>query len=122
MRFLINVIANAFMTKLKKSKLITYEEDDIKPILYIIVPCYNEEEVLPLTSNLFSSKIEALIQNGKISAKSRIMLVNDGSSKNTWDIICALPQNSHYFLGISQSRNRGHQNTVLAGLLEAKER
>lgn len=93
-----------------------------KPILYIVVPCYNEEEVLPLTSDLFLNKIKQLVQAKKIHEGSRILFVNDGSKDRTWDIIQGLADKERHFIGISQSRNRGHQNAVLAGLMEAKER
>lgn len=93
-----------------------------KPILYIVVPCYNEEEVLPLTSDLFLNKIKQLVQAEKIHEGSRILFVNDGSKDRTWDIIQGLADKERHFIGISQSRNRGHQNAVLAGLMEAKER
>lgn len=92
-----------------------------KPILYIVVPCYNEEKVLPITSKMFEDKLEELEKKGKISDKSRVLYVNDGSKDDTWNIICGLAENSPRCLGISQSRNRGHQNAVLAGLMEAKE-
>lgn len=91
------------------------------PILYIIVPCYNEHEVLPITSVLFLEKIKRLIQEEKISEQSRILFVNDGSKDNTWEIIKGLAEQDNHFIGISQSRNRGHQNAVLAGLMEAKD-
>ena len=91
------------------------------PSLYIIIPCYNEQEVLPITAPMFNSKLKALIAAGKISDSSRIMFVNDGSKDNTWDIITALAKQDEHFIGISQSRNRGHQNAVLAGLMEAKD-
>lgn len=91
------------------------------PILYIIIPCYNEEKVLPITSKLFLKKIEELIQKNMIDEKSRILFVNDGSKDDTWNIICNLAKENEKFTGISQSRNRGHQNAVLAGLMEAKE-
>ena len=90
-------------------------------VLYIIIPCYNEETVLPITSKLFLNKLNSLIKSGKISAKSRILFVNDGSKDSTWDIICKLAQEDEHYIGISQSRNRGHQNAVLAGLMEAKD-
>ncbi len=93
-----------------------------KPILYIVVPCYNEEEVLPLTSDLFLNKIKQLVQAEKIHEGSRILFVNDGSKDRTWNIIQGLADKERHFIGISQSRNRGHQNAVLAGLMEAKER
>lgn len=90
-------------------------------ILYIIIPCYNEEKVLPITSTMFLEKIENLVDKGKISDKSRIMFVNDGSKYQTWEIICELAKTDEHYMGISQSRNRGHQNAVLAGLMEAKD-
>ena len=93
-----------------------------KAILYIVVPCYNEEKVLPITSGMFLKKIQKLVQAEKIDEKSRIMFVNDGSQDRTWEIICELAKKDEYFIGISQSRNRGHQNAVLAGLMEAKDR
>lgn len=93
----------------------------MNPILYIIVPCYNEESVIPITAPMFLDKINELISLGMIDDKSRIMFVNDGSRDRTWEIIKELSiQNTHY-IGISQSRNRGHQNAVLAGLMEARE-
>ena len=91
------------------------------PILYIIIPCYNEQEVLPITSELFLDKLMYLIQRRKISEQSRILFVNDGSKDNTWEIITELSRCNHHFIGISQSRNRGHQNAVLAGLMEVKD-
>lgn len=96
--------------------------DRSNPILYIIIPCYNEEEVLPATAPLFLKKIEYLIASGKISNDSKILFVNDGSKDSTWDIISKLSQSDPHYMGISQSRNRGHQNAVLAGLMEAKDR
>lgn len=92
-----------------------------KAILYIVVPCYNEEKVLPITSGMFLEKVQKLIQAEKIDEKSRIMFVNDGSKDQTWRIICELAKKDEHFIGISQSRNRGHQNAVLAGLMEAKD-
>ena len=91
------------------------------PTLYIVVPCYNEKEVLPITSKMFEDKIVELIGLKKISEKSRVLFVNDGSKDNTWDIIKDLAKNSQYLEGISLSRNRGHQNAVLGGLMEAKD-
>lgn len=90
-----------------------------KPILWIVIPCYNEEEVLPITSGIFLKKINDLVFNNKIDDKSRILFVNDGSKDKTWDIICSLSKQDKHYIGISQSRNRGHQNAVLAGLMEA---
>lgn len=94
----------------------------MKTALYLIVPCYNEQEVLPITSGIFLSKITQLISDEKISDESRIMFVNDGSRDKTWEIICSLAKTDRHFIGISQSRNRGHQNAVLAGLMEARDR
>ena len=92
-----------------------------KPVLYIVIPCYNEEKVLPITAPLFLNKLNELTSLGKISSDSRIMFVNDGSRDSTWSIIEALAEENEHYIGISQSRNRGHQNAVLAGLMEAKE-
>ena len=93
-----------------------------RPILWIIIPCYNEEQVLPLTAPQFLKKLEQLAAEGLISAQSRILFVNDGSGDRTWEIIRQLAQEDERYLGICQSRNRGHQNAVLAGLMEAKDR
>lgn len=90
------------------------------PILYIVIPCYNEEEVLPMTSGIFKDKLEYLICKNKISPDSKILFVDDGSKDSTWDIILKLSLENKCFIGIQQSRNRGHQNAVLAGLMEAK--
>lgn len=91
------------------------------PKLYIVIPCYNEEEVLPVTAPMFLEKINSLVSKGKISDDSRVMFVNDGSRDKTWDIIERLSKEDKHYIGISQSRNRGHQNAVLAGLMEAKD-
>lgn len=93
-----------------------------KPILWIVIPCYNEEQVLPITAPLFLQKIRDLAAAGQISADSRVLFVNDGSRDKTWEIICELARQDEHYIGISQSRNRGHQNAVLAGLMEAKDR
>ncbi len=93
-----------------------------KPILWIIVPCYNEEAVLPITAPLFLQKLNGLIAAEKVAEDSRILFVNDGSKDKTWEIICDLARSDEHFLGIAQSRNRGHQNALLAGLMEAKDR
>lgn len=92
------------------------------PILYIVIPCYNEEKVLPITCKMFLDKLNSLIGKGKIDDKSRILFVNDGSKDKTWEIICNLSKEDVHYQGISQSRNRGHQNAVLAGLMEAKDK
>ncbi|MBQ8556557.1 MAG: glycosyltransferase family 2 protein [Clostridia bacterium] len=94
----------------------------MKPILYIVIPCYNEEDVLPITCDMFLGKIRQLSAAGKISPESRILFVNDGSRDRTWEIICGLAEKDEHYLGIAQSRNRGHQAAVLAGLMEAKDR
>ncbi|MBQ9519366.1 MAG: glycosyltransferase family 2 protein [Firmicutes bacterium] len=91
------------------------------PVLYIVIPCYNEEEVLPITCKMFLEKIESLIKKGKISDDSRVMFVNDGSKDKTWEIIKNLSKENKYYKGISLSRNRGHQNALLGGLMEAKD-
>ena len=95
--------------------------DFSKPILWIVIPCYNEKDVLPITAPMFLEQIQTMISKEKISANSRILFVNDGSKDSTWDIICKLAQEGEHYIGISQSRNRGHQNAVLAGLMEAKD-
>ncbi len=93
----------------------------MKPILYIVIPCYNEEKALPVTAPMFLEKLDMLIRDGRISEKSRIMFVDDGSKDDTWNIISGLSGQDEHYIGIRQSRNRGHQNAVLAGLMEAKE-
>ena len=92
------------------------------PVLYIVIPCYNEQEVLPITAPMFLNKLHELAEKKLVSKNSRILFVNDGSSDGTWDIIRALAASDEHYIGISQSRNRGHQNAVLAGLMEAKDR
>ena len=92
------------------------------PVLYIVIPCYNEEAVLPITAPMFLQKITDLAAAGKISPESRVLFVNDGSKDKTWQIITELANSDPHYIGISQSRNRGHQNAVLAGLMEAKDR
>lgn len=91
------------------------------PILYVIIPCYNEQEVLTITAPEFFQKLMQLISEEKISTQSRILFVNDGSKDDTWNIIVSLAKSDEHYIGISQSRNRGHQNAVLAGLMEAKD-
>ncbi len=92
----------------------------MNPILYIVIPCYNEKDVLPITSGMFLEKLKSLIEKNKISNQSRILFVNDGSRDTTWEIISSLSKKSGYVKGISLSRNCGHQNALLAGLMEAK--
>ena len=91
-------------------------------VLYIVVPCYNEEEVLPETAKRLKAKLSALTAAGKISPESRVLFVNDGSRDKTWEEICALHRAEAVFSGVDLSRNRGHQNALLAGLMTAKER
>lgn len=86
-------------------------------ILYLIIPCYNEEEVLKETAKRLKEKITDLILKKKISSQSRIVFVNDGSKDQTWQIICSLHQENAVFSGINLSKNRGHQNALLAGLM-----
>lgn len=93
----------------------------MSPVLYIVIPCYNEEAVLPLTSGMFLKKIKDLAAAGKISDKSRILFVNDGSKDKTWDIIRSLAEADEHYRGVCLSRNRGHQNALLAGLMTAKD-
>lgn len=93
-----------------------------KTVLYIVIPCYNEQEVLTQTSGMFLEELYDLIRKDKISDESRIMFVNDGSKDKTWELIRELAKKDNHFIGISQSRNRGHQNAVLAGLMEAKDK
>ncbi|MBR4123569.1 MAG: glycosyltransferase family 2 protein [Clostridia bacterium] len=91
-------------------------------ILYIVVPCYNEQEVLRETAKRLKEKLEKLINEGKVSVKSRVLFVNDGSKDNTFGIIEELYSESELFEGINLSRNRGHQNALLAGLMEASKK
>ena len=91
------------------------------PILYLVIPCYNEEQVLPLTSGKFKAKLEELIEAGKISDDSRVMFVNDGSKDTTWDILTSLCEEDKKYAAISLAHNRGHQNALIAGLMEAKK-
>ncbi len=93
-----------------------------KPCLYIVIPCYNEQEVLPITAPQFLAELTHLIESGKVSDDSRILFVNDGSKDRTWELICEYAKQDPHYTGISQSRNRGHQSTVLAGLMDAKDR
>ena len=90
--------------------------------LYIVVPCYNEEEVLPETSRRLRDKLKGMMAAGTISERSRILFVNDGSKDKTWEIISALHESDPIFSGVDLSRNRGHQNALLAGLMTAKDR
>lgn len=90
-----------------------------KPILYIVIPCYNEEQVLPHTNPMFVEKIEQLVKKEEIHPLSKIMYVNDGSKDRTWELIESYAKTIPSVVGVSQSRNRGHQSSVLAGMYEA---
>jgi len=92
------------------------------PVLYIVIPCYNEQEVLPETAPMFLEKLSSLIAKGKIAEESRVLFVNDGSKDKTWEIISSLSRENAHFAGICLSRNRGHQNALLAGLSEAADK
>lgn len=91
-------------------------------ILYIVVPCYNEEEVLPETSKRLKAKLTSLMAAGKVSRGSRVLFVNDGSKDRTWELISALHRQDRVFSGVDLTRNRGHQNALLAGLMTARDR
>ena len=88
--------------------------------LFIVIRCYNEQDVQPITAPMFLQKIENLIAQGLCSEDSRILFVNDGSKDNTWEIILELAKQNSRFKGLKLSRNRGHQNALLAGLMYAK--
>lgn len=92
------------------------------PSLYIVIPCYNEQEVLPVTAPEFAEQVKKMQEEGLISENSKILFVDDGSKDNTWQIIKELSESNNVFCGIKQSRNRGHQNAVLAGLMESKDK
>ena len=89
--------------------------------LYIVVPCFNEEEVILETTKRLKKKLDYLIKNKIISNNSKVMYVNDGSKDRTWELIKNINNNETHFTGISLSRNRGHQNALLAGLMTAKK-
>lgn len=91
------------------------------PVLYMVIPCYNEEEVLPETSRRLNEKYDALIGSGAISPDSRVVFVNDGSKDRTWEIIQSLHRENPRFSGVDLTRNRGHQNALLAGLMTVKD-
>lgn len=94
----------------------------MKPVLYLVVPCFNEEEVIGITCPMFVEKLKELIGAGKIAPESRVLFVDDGSRDNTWNIIKEKSKECSLVEGISLSRNRGHQNALLAGLCEAKDK
>lgn len=89
--------------------------------LYMVIPCYNEQEVLPETSKRLKEKLSTLVKAGKIDPESRIIFVNDGSKDRTWEIIRRLHEEESVFGGVNLSRNRGHQNALLAGLMTVKD-
>lgn len=91
------------------------------PVLYIVIPCYNEQEVLPVTAPLFLAKLKELTAQNLCAENSRILFVNDGSKDETWRIISDLAAQDEHYLGICLSRNRGHQNALLAGLMTARQ-
>ncbi len=95
---------------------------NVRPVLWIVVPCYNESEVLPVTEPLFADKLAGLERAGLVSSGSRVLFVDDGSSDGTWDLIRGYAEADERIIGIRQSRNRGHQKAVLAGLMEARGR
>ena len=92
------------------------------PTLYIVIPCYNEEKVLPITAPLFLEQLKTMQAKALVSENSKIMFVNDGSKDSTWQIIKSLAAENKTYIGITQSRNRGHQSAVLAGLMESKDK
>ncbi len=94
----------------------------MQPKLYLVIPCYNEEEMLPYTYEVLAKKLADLVAAGKVDAQSKVMLVDDGSKDKTWPMICDLHQKDARFVGLKLSRNRGHQNALLAGLMTAKDR
>lgn len=93
----------------------------MKKVLYIVIPCYNEEDVIEETTKKIKEKLKSLIKNDLISENSKVMYVNDGSNDRTWELIKNIADNDRLFTGISLSRNKGHQNALLAGLMTAKE-
>ena len=90
-------------------------------ILYLVIPCYNEEEVLPETTRQLTDKLHSMMECGLISRESKILYVNDGSKDKTWQIICELHEQNPLVRGVKLSRNKGHQNALLAGLIIAKD-
>ena len=90
-------------------------------ILYVVIPCYNEEEVLPETARQLKEKMTSLMERGLIARDSRIVFVNDGSKDRTWPIIRELYEQDPLYAGVNLTRNRGHQNALLAGLMTVKD-
>ena len=95
-------------------------DKDLKTI-WLVIPCYNEKEVLPETSKQLQDIMEGLVGKGKINKESRVAFVNDGSKDTTWEIIARLHRENPLFVGINLAHNRGHQNALFAGLMTAKE-
>lgn len=93
----------------------------LKPVLYFVIPCFNESEVLPITAPEFLSCLDEMQKSGTVDEKSKILFVDDGSSDKTWEIITDLSKKDLRFAGLKQSRNRGHQSALLAGLMYAKD-
>ena len=93
----------------------------VSDILYLVIPCFNEEEVLPETCKRLTDKLKDMIEKQLVSPKSRIVFVDDGSKDQTWQMITKLYQEYALVLGIKSSRNRGHQNTLLEGLMTVKD-
>ena len=90
-------------------------------VLNLVIPCFNEEEALPITKKVLDNKMQDLMNKGLISKNSKIILVNDGSKDNTWNIISSMYKENNMYVGINLSRNKGHQNALLAGLMYAKD-
>lgn len=97
------------------------KKEEKRPLLNIVIPCYNEEQALPYTEKVLTEKMETLINNKIISADSLVVLVDDGSKDKTWDTIEELHEKNKMYVGVKLSRNRGHQNALLAGLMYAKD-
>jgi glycosyltransferase involved in cell wall biosynthesis len=104
-----------------EENLFSKEENEMKEILYIVIPCYNEEAVLPETEKRLTVKLQKMMDKGLISEKSRMVFVDDGSKDRTWTLISEMYEKNPYVLGIKSSKNRGHQNTLLEGLMTVKE-
>lgn len=112
----------AFFSSSIYNNIISLRMETQMETLYIVVPCYNEEEVLPQSSLVFKEKIFSLRQKGAISDRSKVMLVDDGSKDATWNIISGLCRDSDFFCAVKLSKNRGHQNALSAGLVTAMEK
>lgn len=110
------ICLNNIIEKLKSGRFLF-----VNDVLYLVIPCYNEEAVLYETSKRLLDVINHLVKTEKISSESKIMFVNDGSKDKTWEIIESLHTQNPIFCGVCLSRNRGHQNALLAGLMTAKE-